>query len=206
MTTDEPRPRTSRILFVCTGNMCRSAVAERLAAAWLGSRQAPGWSLPQTGSAGTLAVDGRAMHPDSARALESLGGDPGGFTSRRLLDDHLADVDLVLTATRDHRRHVLERRPGLMRRTFTILEAAALVGFADARTAGAPELADHLRERAALLDQARSLRPGGPGDDVLDPIEHPAHVHAEVARSIAHALPTVLDFLFPAAETRRMVS
>jgi protein-tyrosine phosphatase len=60
------------ILFVCTGNICRSPSAERLATA----------AGASASSAGTRAVIGHPMHPESARVLRDLGGDPDGFVAR----------------------------------------------------------------------------------------------------------------------------
>jgi protein-tyrosine-phosphatase len=190
---------TAAILFVCTGNLCRSAVAERLTAAWLSAQ--PGSPALRVSSVGTGTVDGRPMHPASARALSALGGDPGDFFSRRLRDEHLDDVDLVLTATRGHRAEVLSRRPVLMRRTFTIREAAALVPLTAAPESCGTTPSERLRSLATLLDEARSRRAGGREDDVLDPIDQPAEVHAEVAGQIARALEPLLRFVTTAPAT-----
>src|SRR5260370_26018200 len=78
------------ILFVCTGNMCRSPLAERLAGRWLtGSAAGVGVS-----SAGTHAGAGAAMHPDSAAALRRLRRDPRGLLSRPLTPPLAAGADL----------------------------------------------------------------------------------------------------------------
>jgi protein-tyrosine-phosphatase len=201
--TDDGTPRTARILFVCTGNLCRSAMAERLAVVALGAQSGVGSPGPRISSAGTAAADGRPMHPDSARALVALGGDPSDFFSRRLVSEHLEDVDLVLTATREHRAQVLGRRPDLMRRTFTILEAAALVPFVDTADVAPLMTSERTRLLATALDGARSRRAGGPEDDLTDPIDQPAEVHAAVAGQIARSLQPVLRFVGPAPSLSR---
>ena len=191
------------ILFVCTGNLCRSPVAERLTMAWLTARPGAAASGPHVASAGTAAVDGRPMHPDSARALSALGGDPGGFGSTRLTARQLDDADLILTATRDHRAQVLARRPDLMRRTFTLPEAAALVGLADPPDVAPLMTSERTRRLATALDGARNRRTGGPEDDIPDPIDQPAEMHAEVAEQIARALYAILPFVGPASPAAR---
>jgi protein-tyrosine phosphatase len=121
---DEPRSPDLHVLFVCTGNICRSPTAERLALAYAAESPIPGFVAS---SAGTRAVIGHPMHPESAQELIALGGDPSGFTARQLTAKVMNGVDLVLTMTRQHRDVVLEQAPRLLHRTFTLTEAARLV-------------------------------------------------------------------------------
>ena len=115
-----------RIFFVCTGNVCRSPVAERLATAWAREKlaQSPEADVVQIESAGLSAVANQPIDPHTATALVGLGGDPAGFRSREFTPELAADADLVLTMTRDQRRTVLEAAPRGLRRTFTLTEAA----------------------------------------------------------------------------------
>src|SRR4051812_49795210 len=61
---------TFRVLFVCTGNICRSPFAEiltrHLLRGQLGGRDADAFDVS---SAGVAAVVGSAMHPDSRAEL-----------------------------------------------------------------------------------------------------------------------------------------
>ncbi|WP_175479732.1 hypothetical protein [Geodermatophilus siccatus] len=67
-----------RILFVCTGNVCRSPVAERLATAWTREKllHSPEADIVQIDSAGMGATSGQPIDRHSAAALVDLGGDP----------------------------------------------------------------------------------------------------------------------------------
>ncbi|SFT34052.1 protein-tyrosine phosphatase [Geodermatophilus amargosae] len=196
-----------RLLFVCTGNICRSPMAERLAAAW--ARQSLEGSPEMNGlevvSAGTSARHGQAMDAASARALHRVGGDPAGFTSQQLTSGLAADADLVLTMTREHRRAVLRTTPRGLRRTFTLPEAAALLGRVDQRDLVTMPLAARTRELAARLDAARAYRAGSATDDVPDPIGRRAAVHDQVARTIATALRPLADVLFASVRTHPVV-
>src|SRR5947209_12318907 len=99
------------ILLVCTGNICRSALAERLGRAYLDSVLGADTTSIQLSSAGTRAVVGSAMHPDTALVLEGFGGNPVDHVARQLDERIAASADLTLTMTRQHRRDVLTLAP-----------------------------------------------------------------------------------------------
>src|ERR1700676_2814118 len=89
---------TFNVMFVCTGNICRSPMAERLFA----SRVDP--TLPiATSSSGPNGLDGWPMDATCARALREIGGNPDGHRGR-LRDAGLIDASqLILTAETGHR-------------------------------------------------------------------------------------------------------
>lgn len=110
-----------QLRFVCTANLCRSPLAERLAVLRMPPRAAvTEWLL--VASAGTHARDGMTMHPPAARRLTALGADPAGFSSRRLTAAMVAEDDLVLTADLAQRDAVVALCPSASRRTFMIGE------------------------------------------------------------------------------------
>ncbi|WP_083730874.1 hypothetical protein [Protofrankia coriariae] len=113
------------ILIVCTGNLCRSPMAQYLATALLqealGTAAAPGVTVT---SAGTSAHDGTPIHPHAASVLAGRGLDPRAFTTRRLHVGLLDSADLVLCAERGHRAAVVTTAPKTVSRTFTLREFA----------------------------------------------------------------------------------
>ena len=106
------------------------------------------------------------------------------------------DADLILTMTRRHRSVVLEYAPRALTRTFTLREAADLLGIVgeDVAADGAG-FRERARDLVRQLAAARSRRPGGPDDDVRDPIGEPIDVHQEVGEVIVAALVPLLDRL-----------
>jgi protein-tyrosine phosphatase len=161
-----------RVLFVCIGNVCRSPVGERLLAAKLPSGRF------EVSSAGVGAMVGYAMSRYAAEELRSFGGDPTGFAARQLTTDIVERSDLVLTATRELRSQVLAEVPGALRRTFTILELAALVVDAEGSTpAEVVKWAGAHRSQVGNIDQ-----------DVPDPYRRGAEEHARAARTIDAAV------------------
>ncbi len=163
-----------RVLFVCTGNICRSPTAERLAAAYA---HEGGFDLTAS-SAGTQGLTGHAMDPTAAMVLTQLGGDPDGFVARRLTPKIAADADLVLTMTSAHRDAVLALAPRQMRRTFTLLEASGLATASDAHSIAA--LAD-----ARAVHRVDTL-------DIGDPYRREPSEYELAGELIAEALPAVL--------------
>jgi protein-tyrosine phosphatase len=185
------------LLVVCTGNVCRSPVAERLGVAYLQDVAGSGAPELTIASAGVRAVVGSAIDPASARALEQLGGTAAGFRARQLTEQLAVDADLTLTMTRRHRAEALARAPRAMARTFTLREAAGLLELVDLTDLpDAPQ--ERMRALVARMAAARSRRPSGPDDDVADPIGQDDEVHRRTAHLIAESLFPVLGRLVPA--------
>lgn len=166
-----------KILFVCTGNICRSPTAERLAIAYNARSQTHGDI--EVSSAGTRAVIGHPIHHEAAAVLEKLGGQSTDFAARQLTLRIASEADLILTMTKTHRDAVLEVAPRQLRRTFTVGEAARLATDYDAR---------NVADLSALRPQLGSHE----ADDIPDPIGQDAEVFATVGARIAELLPPVL--------------
>jgi protein-tyrosine phosphatase len=193
------------VLFVCTGNICRSPLAERVTRAVLDAALGSDAASVRLESAGTRAVVGSSVHPDSAAVLTALGGDPGGFVARQLTDDTAAGADLTLALTRSHRRAVLKRAPRGLSRTFTLLEAADLASFVpiDADLPGAT-FPDRCRSLVRELAAARARRATDVHDDIPDPIGESVAFHEEVGEAIADGVERLFSRfaqLSPAART-----
>jgi protein-tyrosine phosphatase len=181
-----------RILHVCTGNVCRSPMAERLTRHGLARRLGDGAAGILVESAGTWGHEGAPMEAHAAAVLAEYGADPAGFTGRELLDDHVIDADLVLTATRDHRAQVISMGHAAGLRTFTLKEFTRLVRAID--TATLPDDGTVNDRARALVRAAAALRgwllaPSPDADEVHDPYGAPISYF----RSIGEEIHTALD-------------
>ncbi|MEJ2541319.1 MAG: low molecular weight protein arginine phosphatase [Gemmatimonadota bacterium] len=94
------RERPFRILFVCTGNTCRSPLAERIAARELKQR---GWDEEvQVGSAGILALDGQPASEGSLQVAREAGLALEDHRSRLLTEELAREADLILGMSEGH--------------------------------------------------------------------------------------------------------
>ena len=100
---------TTTVLFVCTGNTCRSPMAEAIARAALRRMGADG--RVKVSSAGVAAGEGLPASPEVAAALRAIGVEPGEHRSRPLTPEMIDDADVVFGLTRAHVDAVLALDP-----------------------------------------------------------------------------------------------
>lgn len=178
------------VLIVCTANLCRSPMAERLLRRRVTDLLGDAARVSVT-SAGVRAAPDRPMHPYAATALRERGADPDGFRSAPVTAAGLAGADLVLTATREHRARCVELYPAGIRTAYTIRQFARLVAAVPAGTLPADGPVSRARALLAALPAARGWVPQVPEgeDDLADPVNGPV----EGFRACAAHLDEVLD-------------
>lgn len=167
-----------RILTLCTGNICRSPVAERLLARHL---EASGVDAVVR-SAGTYA-GGRSADRDTAGAAAVLGVDLSDHRARAV-DREMVEsegADLVLTMTREHVRHVASIVPTAWRRSFTLKEFVRRSLGADLRAAAS--FAEVCRAVAGDRRAADGLA-SDPADDVADPYGRGSRAHSAMVTEV----------------------
>ncbi len=185
----------ARVLVVCTGNVCRSPLAERVLRARLAAAGV-GEDAVVVSSAGTHALVGGAMTPEAVAETERAGADAAGAGPRQLTEQLVKDADLVLTATLAHRSAVVALHPRALRRSFGLIEIARLLEGAD-RSGLPDDPADRVRALAALAAGRRgAVALAAPGaDDVRDPYGQPAPVYARTTAQVLPAVDVLVDVL-----------
>ena len=126
------------------------------------------------------------MDPEAAGHLEAYGASADGFVARQLSTSMVQESDLVLTATKAIRSRVLEDAPAALRRTFTVLEFAALLDVVadDGDPVALVRAAADERSRAALEDY-----------DISDPFRRGSEAHAAAAEQMAAAVERIAKAL-----------
>jgi protein-tyrosine phosphatase len=150
---------TVRLLFVCTGNICRSPSAEFLLRFQLENRLGEAAKQIELSSAGLGTPGGWEIDAKVAELLH--GARVGGtqeFRSRRVDAAVLAESDLVLTGTKQHRLTIGGEFPEAYAKTFTMREAVALLTRADTRGLPPHDLVERTSELIALLKRERGIR------------------------------------------------
>ncbi|TWU54627.1 Low molecular weight protein-tyrosine-phosphatase YwlE [Rubripirellula tenax] len=107
------------IALVCTGNTCRSPMAETLLRD-LASKKYGCEDAVRVVSAGVAAGPGSGATPQAIEVMGNRGLDLTGHCSQPLDDSVIGVADLVLTMTRGHRAAILAAWPGLHDRVFTL--------------------------------------------------------------------------------------
>ncbi|GAB3800268.1 low molecular weight protein arginine phosphatase [Humibacter antri] len=174
----EAAPGVTGILFVCTANQCRSAMAEAIA-----RRRFAG--LPFAFASAGLIEGGHPMPPAGLQVARENGFDLSGHLSRRADRRRLGAWDVILTMSRQHVRELVAADAELWPRVFTLPQ---FVRWLD----------EHPPRRHVLLgewiDLAAEGRPrsdmigSSDEDDIADPVDQPPEAWrvlvAELTRDI----------------------
>lgn len=186
------------IMTVCTGNICRSPLAEQLLRSRLGEQNI------KITSAGVLDLGGKAMPEEAQKLAERYGIDSeesAAHRSKQLTPELLETPNLVLAMSRSHRSKIVQMSPKRLRSTFTIREFARLSKTLSneeiievARNAGD----DHNVRMQAVLNAIAGQRGvaevpySADEDDVLDPYRRSWDDYLLSGKQLAPALDEVV--------------
>jgi protein-tyrosine phosphatase len=190
------------VLTVCTGNICRSPLAEQI----LRARLADVTAL-EFASAGTYAGEGDAMTPQASALSTRFGGAPETHRARYLTEQIVGASDLVFAMSRSHRREIVELVPRKVGVTFTLREFARLTAdVPDAEIAAVAERGGNVRAGLAEIVAFAASRKGQIGppattedDDIVDPYRRSNETYERSAAQLVPAAEEVARVLRIAA-------
>jgi protein-tyrosine-phosphatase len=166
------------ILVVCTGNICRSPIAEGLLRAELDRRFGDG--APRVSSAGTAGWDGAPATPEGVQAAAELGVDIADHQARRVSGEMMREADLIVCMAADHRDRLTLQLPELEGRTFTLKELVRLLDpQPEAQADASPwTMAPRIARAHAMrqVDRADHL-----DEDIADPLGQPIEAYRAIA-------------------------
>lgn len=181
------------VLTVCTGNICRSPLAETLLRSSLDDLDL------RVHSAGTHALVGQSMTIPAQQLAHDRGVNAGlaeAHRARLLTERLIDDADLVLTMTAEQRDYAVQMLPRRLHRVFPVREFARLAqGVTDAqlRRIASGAGADPRKRLAAVVESIAGGRGGkaAQNEDVVDPYRQPAEVYEQSAAQLTPALAEV---------------
>lgn len=112
-----------KVLFVCTGNTCRSIMAEGLFNSVV-AKEDEAMRQFKAYSAGISAFDGACASDNAYSVLKSWGIDISYHKSKRVTQQDVDSAFLILTMTREHKRALLQLFPEAEDKVYTLKEFA----------------------------------------------------------------------------------
>ncbi|MFC1994287.1 low molecular weight protein arginine phosphatase [Chloroflexota bacterium] len=111
-----------RVLLVCTGNTCRSPMAEAIFRDMVEEEPAPWFADIAVKSAGTINLGQSQATDDAVRVMQERGLDINQHRSTHI-DVNIVDwADVILVMGHDHKRYVEEHFPSARDKVYLLTE------------------------------------------------------------------------------------
>lgn len=109
-----------KIMFICTGNICRSAMAHKM----LEKRAKEENKNIEVYSCGVYAVNGDVPTYEGIEVMREYGIDLSKHRATNIRSSNIKEMDIILCATNSHKNNVIAMYPELKEKVFTMKEYA----------------------------------------------------------------------------------
>ena len=174
-----------RVLFTCTGNICRSPMGELLFRTYT-----QGTSL-EVGSAGTHSLVGHVIDPSSKALMDAVGIDSSQFRSTQLTQNIANSADLILCFEPEQRHNVVIIAPTALPYTFTLTDFSNMCAYcAQHNMITGVTIQERLQSVINQSMQARPMLP--PAATIPDPYRKNFEAFRSAARATDDAIRNIL--------------
>ncbi|NLY45619.1 MAG: low molecular weight protein arginine phosphatase [Tissierella sp.] len=142
-----------KVLFICTGNTCRSPMAEGLLKD-LSKKKGLGLEVQ---SAGVFAMDGDAAAINAVQALNRVNIDISDHKSQSVSKGLVDGADLILTMSKSHKQTLLLNHPHVKDKVF-LLNEYALKENKDIQDPFGRDLCNYERTRDEILKALNNIK------------------------------------------------